>query len=131
MAGILSSLHDALFGGKPNRWTQQQWDTFCESYAQMEKGVFSLTDFIPPTSLPGLASVIIKLSLKSLIKGGNRALFAGYVDLFNRQYTEGSNTRDLYETYSVKMTALGYSYEEVFVITLVLHDCLFPGVRRD
>ena len=131
MAGILQSIHDALFGGKPNRWTQKQWDTFCESYAQMEKGVFSLSDFKPPTSLPALAATILTLSLKSLIKGGNRALFAGYVDLFNRQYTEGSNTRDLYETYSVKMTALGYSYEEVFVITLVLHDCVFPGVRRD
>ncbi len=131
MAGILQSVHDALFGGKPNRWNQKQWDGFCESYAQMEKGVFSLTDFIPPTSLPALASTLIKLSLKSLVKGGNRALFAGYVDLFNRQYSEGAKTRDLYESYSVKMTALGYSYDEVFVITLILHDCVFPGMRRD
>lgn len=129
--GILQTLQDAWFGGKPNRWTQQQWDVFCENYAQMEKEVFSWTDFIPPTSLPALAKAMINLSLKSLIGGGNRARFAQHVDKLNLYYLEGGNTRERYQDYSDKYTAVGYSKDEVFIITLALHDRVFPGARRD
>lgn len=129
--GILQTLQDALFGGKPKRWTQQQWDVFCENYASMEKEVFSWGDFKPPTSLPALAAALIKLSLKSLVKGGNRGRFAIHVDNLNLYYLDGGNTRDRYQDYWTQYTAAGYGNDEVFIITLVLHDRVFPGVRRD
>ncbi|MCC6133961.1 MAG: hypothetical protein LM550_14210 [Candidatus Contendobacter sp.] len=129
--GILQTLEDMLFGGKPTRWTQQQWDVFCENYAKMEKEVFSWGDFKPPTSLPALAATLITLSLKSLIKGGNRARFAQHVDKLNLYYLDGGNTRDRYEDYWTQYTALGYNNDQVFIITLALHDRVFPGARRD
>lgn len=131
MAGILQTLQDALFGGKPKRWTQQQWDVFCENYALMEREVFSKDDFKIPKSLPDLAVTLINLSLKSLIKGGNRGRFAIHVDNLNLYYLDGGKTYDRYQDYWTQYTAAGYGNSEVFVITLALHDRVFPGMRRD
>lgn len=129
--GIMQTLQDILFGGKPNRWTQEQWDVFCENYAQMEKEVFSWSDFKPPTTLPALATTVMSLSLKGLLKGGNRARFAQHVDKLNLYYLDGGTTRERYQYNDFLYTAAGYSNNEVFIITLALHGRVFPGARRD
>ena len=78
MAGILQSVHDALFGGKPNRWNQKQWDNFCESYAQMEKGVFSLTVHRPTPLFQFLSTDLCTdfVDFPNAPNGGGTARFA-------------------------------------------------------
>lgn len=122
---------DLVYGGKPTSWTAAQWQTFGDQYANMANGVFKWTDFIPPTNLVSVASKMITLSLKALISGGNRTLFAGYVDFLNRQYLEGARTSEILFVYSHKFNAVGYSNEQVQIIALALHDRVFPGVRKD
>jgi hypothetical protein len=131
MGGIVQGIQDALFGGKPNRWTQGQWDTFCDNYSKMGKGVFSWTDFVPPTNLPGIGVKAIGLSLKGLVSGGNRGRFAGYVETLNQCYAQRLTTQEIYDTYSYNMTAIGYTYDQVFTTALALHDKVFPRMRLD
>ena len=123
-------LFDKLFVVKP-RWTAAEWDTFSKNYDAMAKGVFSWTDFIPPTNLPGVGVKAILLSLKTMVSAGNKGLIAGYVDKMHQCYRDGVNTSDIHATYNVKWTALGYSFNEVFTVVLALHDKVFPGERKD
>ena len=74
---------------------------------------------------------MITLSLKALISGGNRTLFAGYVDFLNQQYLEDARTNEILFVYGHKFNAAGYSGEQVQMIALALHDRVFPGVRKD
>ncbi len=122
---------DLIYGGKPRRWSDTQWQTFSDEYANMARGVFKWTDFIPPLSLTSVAPKMITLSLKALISGGNRTLFAGYVDFLNQQYLEDARTNEILFVYGHKFNAAGYSGEQVQMIALALHDRVFPGVRKD
>jgi len=58
-------------GSYPGDWSKDQIKRFDETYNRMVKGVFSWTDFIPPTDLPGLGTTMMQLSLKALLGFGN------------------------------------------------------------
>lgn len=128
---MMQYIRDTIFGGKPNSWTEAEWKTFDDNYTAMARGVFKWTDFIPPTNLASVGTKMIGLSMKALISGGNRTLFAGYVDLFHRKYQEGERTSQIVFMYEHKFNAIGYTNEEVQCIILALHGCVFPGERKD
>ncbi len=109
-------LQDLLYGGKPKRWTDTQWRTFDENYSRMANGVFSWSDFKPPTNLAALTATIINLSLKSMISGGNRGLFAGYVDLLNREYLAGSRTSDIFFYTEANLTPLAIAMSRCSIL---------------
>lgn len=132
MSSVLHAIEDAIFGGRPKRWSAPEWDTFNRTYDEIGRGVFTALDLLPPTSIPGVGVKAISLSLKGMISGVNRGQFAKWVDTLNAWCADGGSTRDFYDTYflSGKMNVPGYSTEAVFTITLALHDAVFPRLRR-
>ena len=86
---------DWVFGTYPKKWTSQQSAAFNRAYDSMVSGVFSWSDFIPPTDLRGAGTSMMQWSLKALVQFGNKGSTALDVETVHDLLLAGDRPRDI------------------------------------
>ena len=112
---------DWVFGTYPKKWTSQQSAAFNRAYDSMVSGVFSWSDFIPPTDLQSVGTSMMQLSLKALVQFGNKGATARDVESVHNMLVDGAKPHDIYDTYSyTKLKRPGTGLNEMQVLCVIL-----------
>ncbi len=120
-------LLDAVFGGKPKSWTDQQYDDFKTAYNNIQKSPLGITDYLPPTSIAGLGGKVAGLSLKITLSHGEMGKYASWTVSLHNELEAGTSLRAAKAVYVERLEGktLETDTTKVFMTICALHTAVY------
>lgn len=124
-------LIEAVFGGKPTSWTDQQYDEFKTAYKKIMSSPIGLTDYLPPTNLAALGGKAAGLSLKVAMNYGEMGKYASWTVSLHNQLEAGVSLLSAKADFVIRLEGktLETDTAKVFMAICALHMAVYGKLK--